>query len=264
MPTMATAFHATTPPPSTLHTPDTPRWGFDDNYVPYSPRKSSRVSAKRSRNTRTPPPQSSRPSKKTANASSPSSPPTAAKKRSPKSSPTLGGRRISGALSADSAASAAAALGLPTPEPQRNMDRKSTATAIRNNSLLPTPNKTPKKRPSEAAPSIAAIARNLFPVRPDTTDEFMPSPKKKGHKRYDAYTTSSFESQEGRPIQIFTDSQDRVPEVDMDANPFHGSSSVPPEPIKRASKRRKINVPGEGERTLEDVEHREDGLVYVL
>jgi hypothetical protein len=176
----------------------------------------------------------------------------------------MGGRRISGALSADSAASAAAALGLPTPEPHRNMDRKSAATAVRNNSLLPTPNKTPKKRPSEAATSITAIARNLFPIRPDTTDEAMPSPKKKGHKKYEAYATSSFESQEGHPIQIFTDSQDRVPEVDTNANPFYGASSVPPEPTKRASKRRKVNVPGEGERTLEEVERREDGLVYVL
>lgn len=176
----------------------------------------------------------------------------------------MGGRRVSGALSTDSAASAAAALGLPTPEPQRKMDHKSATTAVRNNALLPTPNKTPKKRPSETAPGISAIARNLFPNR-ETVEEAMPTPKK-GRKRYTGYTLDSFEGQEeGRPIQIYTDSHDRVPEADMSAdNPFYGASSVVPEPTKRASKRRKITVPGEGEHNAEEVERREDGLVYVL
>jgi hypothetical protein len=174
----------------------------------------------------------------------------------------MGGRRVSGALSADSAASAAAALGLPTPEPQRKMAHKSAATVVRNHSLLPTPNKTPKKRPSEIAPGISSIARSLF--RSETAEEVMPTPKKKG-KRYKGFTMDSFEAEEGQPIQIYTDSNDRVPEVDMSAdNPFYGSSSAVPEPMKRASKRRKVTVPGEGERNIEEVERREDGLVYVL
>ena len=143
------------------------------------------------------------------------------------------------------------------------MDHKS-ATAVRNTSLLPTPNKTPKKR-SETTTGINAIARNLFPIRPEPADEVMPTPKK-GRKKYKGYTMNSFEAEDnGQPIHIYTDSYDRVPEVDMTtSNPFYGSSSTVPEPTKRASKRRKINVPGEGELAAEEVEHRKDGLVYVL
>jgi hypothetical protein len=176
----------------------------------------------------------------------------------------MGGRRVSGALSAQSTASAAAALGLPTPEPQRKIDHKS-ATTIRNNALLPTPNKTPKKRSTETSTGIKAIARNLFPIRPEPADEVMPATKK-GRKKYKGFTMDSFEAEdEAQPIHIYTDSHDRVPEVDMSAsNPFYGSNNVVPEPTKRASKRRKITVPGEGELPAEQVEHREDGLVYVL
>jgi hypothetical protein len=167
-------------------------------------------------------------------------------------------------LDADSAASAAAALGLPTPEAQRKMDHKSVA-LVRKPALLPTPNKTPKKRPSENAKDITAIARNIFPSRSNKVDEAMPSPKKV-RRNYKGHTLDSSEAEEeDQSIQIFTDSQDRVPEVDMsDSNPFYGSSSVPPEPTKRASKRRRITVSGEGEQPAEKVERREDGLVYVL
>jgi hypothetical protein len=264
---MATNNRTTTPPPpSSLHTPQTPRFGFDDNYEPYSPpRKSSRVSAQRLRATRTPPPQSSRSSKRTTNTSPPSSPPTASKKQTPRSSPTMGGRRVSGALNAESAASAASALGLPTPESHRKMDQKSATTAIRNSALLPTPKKTPK-RSTQTATGISSIARNLFPIRPESVDEVMPTPKKKGHKKYKGFTLDSFEVEEdGQPIQIYTDSNERIPEVDTSAsNPFYGSSNAVPEPTKRSSKRRKINVPGEGEFSAEVVERRADGLVYVL
>ena len=262
---MATNTRTTTPPPpSSLHSPQTPRFGFDDNYEPYSPRKSSRVSAQRLRATRTPPPQSSRTSKKTTNTSPPPSPPTASKKQTPRTSPTMGGRRVSGALNAESAASAASALGLPTPESHRKMDHKST-TAIRNNALLPTPNKTPK-RSTKTATGISAIARNLFPIRPESVDEVMPTPKKKGQKKYKGFTLNSFEAEEGgQPIEIYTDSNERIPEIDSRAsNPFYGTNSVVPEPTKRTSKRRKIHVPGEGEFSAEVVERRADGLVYVL
>jgi len=177
-------------------------------------------------------------------------------------SPTIGGRRVSGALNFESALSAASALGLPEPK----MERRSTA-AAHNNGMLPTPAKTPKKEPTEVAPGITAIARNLFPVRPETVEEVMPSPKKKGRKRYTGFTLDSFEAEEeDQPIQIYTDSNDRVPELDMSAgNPFYGEGTAAlPEPTKRSGKRRKISVPGEADQTAEEVERREDGLVYVL
>ena len=202
-------------------------------------------------------------------ASSPlSSPPTASKKKAPKNSPVIGGRRVSGALDYDSTASAAAALGISPPKNERKMEGNRSSTTIRTSGMLPTPAKTPKKRPSETAPGINAIARNLFPVRGETVEEVMPSPKKKGRKRYTGFTLDSFdaEDQDAAPIQIYTDSHDRVPEIDMSAdNPFYGeSSNAQPEPTKRSSKRRKITVPGEGEQTVEEAEQREDGLVYVL
>ncbi len=97
----------------------------------------------------------------------------------------------------------------------------------------------------------------------------MPSPKKnRGRKRYTGYSLDSFEAQEeDMPIPIYTDSHDRVPEVDMSQeNPFYGeSTATKSEPSKtRASKRRKITVPGEGEQTIEDLEQREDGMLYTL
>ncbi len=128
--------------------------------------------------------------------------------------------------------------------------------------MLPTPVKTPKKAPTETAPAITAIARNLFPVRGD--EEVMPSAKK--HKARRTYGLDSFEITEDAPIQIFTDSMDRVPEVDSHPeNPFFGSKTrSEPEPKKRSSKRRKLAVPGEGEQSVEELEQRDDGLVYVL
>jgi hypothetical protein len=136
----------------------------------------------------------------------------------------------------------------------------------RGNGMLPTPDKTPNTRPSAPAPAISSIARNLFPVRAETVDEVMPSPKKKARKRYTGFTLDSFEAEEGAAIQIYTDSHDRVPEADLSAdNPFYGGSNIAvPEPSKRGSKRRKIAIPGEGEQTIEEAEKREDGMVYVL
>lgn len=133
---------------------------------------------------------------------------------------------------------------------------------MRNTGTLITPAKTPQKAPTQTAPAISAIARNLFPVRGE--EAVMPSPKK--HKARRTYGLDSFEIAEDAPIQIFTDSMDRVPEVDMsDENPFFGVATRAESEIStRSSKRRKLNVPGEGERTVEELEQREDGLIYVL
>ncbi|TAQ87186.1 hypothetical protein B7494_g4498 [Chlorociboria aeruginascens] len=280
---MATSIHASTPPPpSSIHTPTTPRFGWDDSYEPYSSRKSNRVSSQRSRVAQTPPPQSSghnlrtnrspRSSKKSASSmdiatSPPSSPQTAPKKRAPRLSAVMGGRRVSGALNDDNTATAAAALGLPVPRKESKTESHQSATTVRNTGMLPTPAKTPKKRPSEVAPGISSIARNIFPVHPETVEEVMPTPKKT-RKRYTGLSLDSFtaEGEQSTPIQIYTDSNDRVPEADLSTdNPFYGQGTTAyPEPTKRTSKRRKINVPGEGEQTVEEAERREDGLVYVF
>jgi hypothetical protein len=142
--------------------------------------------------------------------------------------------------------------------------QRSTAT-VRKDGMLPTPAKTPQKRPDEHAPAINNIARNLFPIRSGSDEEVMPSPKKRG-KKHTGFTLDSFEAEEEAPIHIYTDSHDRVPEVDLSPdNPFYGrGSAAVPEPTKRASKRRKITVPGEGFQSIEELQKREDGLIYTL
>ncbi|KAG4429488.1 hypothetical protein IFR05_015026 [Cadophora sp. M221] len=266
---MAATLRPRTPePPSSIRTPGTPRLGYDDNYQPYTPRKSARVQ-QRSRDAQTPPP--TRRTHSSNNASTPklstlpSSPQTASKKRTPRNSLASGGRRVSGALTFDSMTSAAASLGLPTPTTTRKTNVESSS-SLRNNGMLPTPAKTPNDRPTQIAPAVRSIARNLFPARSGSDEEVMPSLKKKGRK-YKGFTLDSFEAeQDSTPIQIFTDSHDRVPEVDLSPeNPFYGESSRSiPEPTKRSSKRRKVTVPGEGEHTVEELGQREDGLVYVF
>ncbi|KAH8808457.1 hypothetical protein F5884DRAFT_792280 [Xylogone sp. PMI_703] len=277
---MTTAFDASTPsPPSSIRTPTTPRHGWEDNYQPYSPRKSTRAT-QRSRRAQTPPPvperkedavrASPRLSKKTAamtprkpHHSPPSSPQTVTKKSSPKHSSTIAGRKVPGALDSDGTATATASLGLSAHDLFKMDHNRS---SVLRNGMLPTPAKTPKRRPTEASANITSIARNLFPTRTETTEEVMPSPKKRRSKKYTGFSLDSFEAdEEDEPITIYTDSQDRVPEVDLSTeNPFYGEASAPtPEPTKRAGRRRKATVSGE-EQTQVEVTHREDGLFYVF
>lgn len=139
--------------------------------------------------------------------------------------------------------------------------------ALRSDGMLPTPAKTPKKRHSEATAGISAVARNLFPTRNNNLEEVMPSPRRKGRKKYTGFTLDSFAADDEEPsIRIYTDSQDRVPEVDASAeNPFYnGESSVPAEPRKSRGRPRKGMAPREDEMFVQGTEQHEDGLVYVL
>ena len=187
------------------------------------------------------------------------------KKKTPRSTAMMGGRRVSGRLDFESANSAADALGLPSSSQGKQQHRS--MAAVRNMGMLPTPDKTPKKAPTEIAPQIKSVARSLFTSsRGQSDEELMPSRK---NKKKGGYTIDSFEDHmqvEGGNIPIFTDSNERVPEVDESMeNPFFGNGArQKPEQVKRASKRQKITIPGEGEVTLEEAEAREDGLVYVL
>lgn len=185
----------------------------------------------------------------------PDTPPlTITKKRVQASSDS---RRVSGSLTADTAAFAASALGLPSKNGEASEARPGLA-----RNVLPTPDKTPRKTTNKSSAGLSFIARTLFPVRPENIDEVMPSPRKK--KSYAEFTLDGASAEE-EPIAIFTDSHERVPEVDTsEDNPFYNPKTAVPEPIKRASKRRKITVPGEGEQSLEDAAKREDGMVYTL
>ena len=132
--------------------------------------------------------------------------------------------------------------------------------------MLPTPVKTPQRRAETKSSTITSIARNLFPVRHETVEQAMPSPKKHG-KKYKGFSLGGFGEDEEESIQIFTDSKERLPEVDMSSdNPFYGQQvNASGEPSKRGSKRRKV-APREANGTEEEIqdEERKDGLVYVL
>lgn len=126
--------------------------------------------------------------------------------------------------------------------------------------MLPTPAKTPQKQPDEKMKAnVRAVARNLFSTEPET----MPTLKRKA-KKYSGLTLDSFTAEEiNDPIEIFTDSRDRVPEVDnADENPFYGDYVATP--IQTRSRGKRVTIPGEGRQDIDEVLDREDGIVYVL
>ena len=277
---MAASIKPSTPPPeseSFINSPSTPRFGaVDDDYKPYSSTRKSARFSQRSSNEEASSAQSLHSLRNASGSSevappsasaSPSSPQIAPKKPSPKTSSIVGGRKVSGALDYKGTASAATSLGLPAPKDQGKTDTLRATAVVPQNGMLPTPDKTPQKKPEEHNKvAIAAIARNLFPVRSATDEEVMPSPKKR-NKKHTGFTLASFEAEEDAPIQIYTDSHERVPEVDPSPeNPFYSQgSTAEPEPTKRVSKRRKtVTVPGEGDQSIEDLQEREDGMVYTL
>lgn len=166
-------------------------------------------------------------------------------------------RRASGTLTAEGTAAAAAALGLTA---HSNTETRNSLSA--RSGMLPTPAKTPARKSASAQNemNIQAIARNLF--APD--GEIMPSSKKRAKN----YVLDSFSVDDANDsIEIYTDSNERIPELDTSAeNPFWGNHPAAPEPAKRRSKRKQptVMVPGEGECNVDEVVGREDGMVFVL
>ncbi|KAF5008473.1 hypothetical protein FDECE_5262 [Fusarium decemcellulare] len=246
---------STPPPPSGIHTPPTPRFGYQDNWEPFTPRKSARISSQRASN-RTPSPgasnrqpRSPRTAKKSKQPSSIASPMQSPQK---KRQPALDSVRRASSIMTAEGSQAAAALGL-AQQPNTSVTRSA--------GMLPTPSKTPQKPPNEkTAANIKSFARNLF----TSEAEVMPSPKKRRSKKYTGISMESFTAEEVEdPIEIFTDTRDRIPARDQsENNPFYGD--VPePEPSKHQGKR-KVKIPGEGVKSMDEASRREDGMVYVF
>ena len=132
--------------------------------------------------------------------------------------------------------------------------------------MLPTPAKTPRKKRTQAANGIGRV---LFAVHPDPADEVMPTPRKnKRNRRHVGFSLDSEAESEGG-IQIFTDSQDKVPELDLsEANPFidHPMKRDPPEGSSKAkvSKKRKPQSESVSKEAIKDAFDHERGMVYVL
>lgn len=119
------------------------------------------------------------------------------------------------------------------------------------NGMLPTPARTPHSLNSQVpAAGMSSVARRLFT---NPIDDAMPSAKR--GKKYTGFSMNSFgEEEDETSISIFTDSHDRVPERDVNAdNPFWGPSDDAIEPMERMSEREKAQK-----------ERRRDGIEYML
>ncbi|KAI6082095.1 hypothetical protein F4821DRAFT_14143 [Hypoxylon rubiginosum] len=251
------SFAISTPsPPTRVHTPGSPKFGYNDSWEPYTPRKSARISAQRANHQRTPSPHASsqRRSRAITKSSSDASTPVASpqKKRQPAMDSV---RRAPSAFSASSSSAAKSLAG-----GSSQQKSKPSSTASRSIGMLPTPAKTPQKEPDEKMKAnVRAVARNLFSNEADD----MLTPKRKA-KKYSGLTLDSFTAEEvNNPIEIFTDSRDRVPVVDnADENPFYGDHAATP--VQTRARGKQVSIPGEGKQDMNEVLHREDGIVYVF
>jgi hypothetical protein len=259
---MANKHGSTTPPPPTrIRTPPTPRLGYQDNWEPFTPRKSARISSQR---TRSPSPGASHRQiqsphtvkKSNKHLSAAIASPLPHKKRMPASDFV---RRATENMQAETSRDGAS----------RRTHERSTSSATGAAGMLPTPSKTPQKPPTEKKTAhIKSVARNLFS---SDADEANLTPRKRASKKYTGISMESFSVEEvEEPIEIFTDTRDRVPVRDesqenpflISENPFF-SDAPRPETTKRHDKR-KVKVPGEGIKTVDDLADRKDGMVYTL
>ncbi|KAK6438319.1 hypothetical protein LTR95_005490 [Oleoguttula sp. CCFEE 5521] len=242
-----------TPPPrnTRIRTPPTPLHGpLHDNYEPFA-RRSTRTAAQqspygsmndtRARHT-TPPPTTRRARFSGAQLTSPPSSPASPLTRSHKTPKESAARRAVNGARSDSDGGLHLSITRP--------------------SVLPTPNKTPMKRPAVAM-NAASRALNFQSHSPS---DVMPTPRKQKRPRnssmrgFDLYEDGAESSEPAIPI--FTDANARVPELDeAEDNPFVG-------PRKTASSgrtpRRGSGVKTEEEREMEQAVARDEGLIYVF
>jgi hypothetical protein len=112
--------------------------------------------------------------------------------------------------------------------------------------------KTPQKKPEVKSANISSIARNLFPIRHESIEAAMPSPKKSNRYR----SSLAIFSEQEEEIPIYTDSKERVPEKDHSFdNPFYGPGS---RLVSKSSKKNKA------EAAQEKSEEDKDGMVFTL
>lgn len=142
-------------------------------------------------------------------------------------------------------------------------------TANLDHHMLPTPVKTPRKK-QNPQPGVRNAGRILFP---DRGEDPMPGHRRnkhgKRHVGFSLYGSTEDEAENANRIEIYTDSKDKIPDLDMsEDNPFleqPRDTSPPPEPTKaRISKKRKIDFGLDGNKEIEDAFNRNEGMVYVL
>ncbi|KAL9598376.1 MAG: hypothetical protein Q9219_004538 [cf. Caloplaca sp. 3 TL-2023] len=136
------------------------------------------------------------------------------------------------------------------------------------NNMLPTPAKTPRKKDIQKSSELQSAARVLFPSRLEKVDDAMPNKKyRRGRKNVEFTLDSSGEDEDSAArIQIFTDSKERIPELDLSAeNPFTDRSDTishfeHPENTGRLGKKTSERMNPH----VQDAFNREEGMVYVL
>ncbi|KAF2852274.1 hypothetical protein T440DRAFT_466977 [Plenodomus tracheiphilus IPT5] len=241
-------------PPRRVHTPPAP----GTSYEPFSPRRSSRVAAQRdthvhherpmprTRRDVTPTASSKRSIVRAANfALSPPSSPVSPQHHT--RSPRSVRRTHLEPLDSDSDHAA--------PTPARRF------LSAMPSDMLPTPAKTPRKRPIG---DLSSTSRILFPQRPATIEEVVPTPRK-SRKTKNLFTLESFSAHmddESEKIPIFTDSKERIPTPGaVDENPFLTTKKGKGRARTTPQKSRKID-----QRTakLNEAAERDEGMVYIF
>ncbi|GAB7352555.1 hypothetical protein MBLNU459_g2940t1 [Dothideomycetes sp. NU459] len=254
---------STPPPPERVSTPPTPLHGPRyDVYEPFSPRRSARVSSLRTSRdvagssrhsfsqtqstttttqqrphfslTATPRKSTLARTASSQTLSPPSSPDTELRHPAP-ARPTPVRRSLFTSLAHDHTTSDSDSLTL-TPQ-----------------TMLPTPSKTPRKR----APAAMASTARILNFKPASLDDVMPTPRKQRKTRLDLYDDPSHDQDK---IQVFTDTKDRVPDVDTaDDNPFVG----PRKKQSRTAKQKAAEKDG-NEADMDDAVRNDEGILYVF
>ncbi|KAL8673888.1 MAG: hypothetical protein Q9168_001708 [Polycauliona sp. 1 TL-2023] len=262
----------TTPPPrSIVHTPPTPLHGprFDNHQHPTT-RKSTRQATRQSqRAVHTPPPVPAHHPSTSRFVADVYSPPSSAH-TSPQTRATKRrrGNPINDSPQTNTESSPGSSFGMNTSLTSNDPSFVEQRSLNPITGMLPTPAKTPRKQDLRKATELQSAARVLFPTRLDTVEDAMPTKKgRRARKSLGFSMDSSGEDQDSTSaIKIFTDSKDKVPELDVgEDNPFieKPKTTIAPEPTKISGRRnRKSQV-----KTNPDIEEafkHEEGMVYVF
>ncbi|RKF62206.1 hypothetical protein OnM2_035009 [Erysiphe neolycopersici] len=264
---MTNSLDLSTPPPLTIRTPNTPQFGFRDNYKSYSPRRSARLAQRHLLFQKTATPSYHDFHSNHTPSQRPVDQVTSSNIAYPTPSQKLSGKYITRDLgsntsrkkqevtsSYENSTDTTRSFDITTTNETTESIRQISST-VHKNGMLPTPAKTPVKRPLKPSSSITSIARNLFPAQSSKFNELVMTPRRKGNTKI-----------KSDRIEVFTDPHDRIPEKDScPNNPFHVDSSSNLSQLQRqAKKRRKVIVPGEGVQSVEELQRRNDGLLYVF
>jgi hypothetical protein len=234
---------ATTPPPRSrrVHTPPAP--GGDDEWTPFTPRRSNRVAAQRTRFVQTP--QSGRLAP----------PPSNIFQVSPPASPLS----PSHPTPRHSIKSSYRKQQKPRPQlAQSGSETEIEESRMPTSAVLPTPLKTPRKK-ALSKEALNSTSRVLFHPRLANIEDAMPTPKKTRRPRAYSLDPHADAAAGLDSIEVYEDSKERVPAADYDQdNPF----LVAPGTSRRRSSRPRAK--SARERDAEAMVNNEEGVVYVL